>query len=980
MSEKPYEPVLGIDLGSANSACAIYKNGVPIPIPNEIGVKTTPSVVSFRSSDKKDWEVGNSAYEGLGLEYEYNVSYVKRIIGLNKDDETLKKNLDNKEIFPFGYKFDEKDRVKIIIKTPKKFEDYGKKIENLSKDKVQELEFYPEEISALVLKKLKENAEKYINKEIKKAVITVPAYFHENQREATKNAGKIAGLDVVNMINEPTSAALAYGIKIENNTSENYLVFDLGAGTFDVTILKISNKNNEIEFNVIGTSGENALGERDFDKKMIKHINEIIKKSLNEKKNNSKDSDLSKEEKEKLKKAEEILSENIKLDEFDYYNDFNLNNRIKLACEMAKIRLSYNNEAIIPLDTISLVCNKEVKITKKQFEDWNEELFEKCMTVIKNLLAERKMDKSKIKNVILIGGASRMPKMQEKIKDYFGLKELLFKIDPEEAVCLGAAIQGAITNRQIDTKIKDINLYDVIPFNYGIEVQGGKMDVIIKKYSHIPIIEKKIFRAPKTADIAIKIYEGNYEMAKDNILIKKIKIHIEENGIIKVIFEIDDNSILSVRATNEDETEEREIFLTNEKSFTREEIENLKLKGEISNNYLIIPKQLNNLKKKYLESKNDDKTKFDTLYEYIKSYEKYIKGLKVDNFEKNKGNLYKYTTFLSDLINQYSILLNYKDYIKNLKEDFVKHCKEFLGECFTKIVNIPNLTIYQYIQSLKIDENEYKKEIFSFCVLFVAENNVLKLKNHFNKNEIFYAKNYCHEVLRKLAMYSTKKYLLDDYKDRYKKVIDETKKYSIGVKVKNFVDIGFKLFKKSVKYDEYKITNFQYFQDAIFFFNQAEKLINDIKYSYEAGPEEWTNILKGQSMINFYKFKTKRITKEVYEKNDNKIQNQLKDYNKTDLNLSTIRDIDNLYDNCKSRKNYKPFYENIINNLPSNEGKKIDINLNECQKNEIDALYKFRKYLNPKHWANSTEEEKEKLKKVTRYSAYINNILQKFEE
>ena len=187
-------------------------------------------------------------------------------------------------------------------------------------------------------------------------------------------------------------------------------------------------------------------------------------------------------------------------------------------------------------------------------------------------------------------------------------------------------------------------------------------------------------------------------------------------------------------------------------------------------------------------------------------------------------------------------------------------------------------------------------------------------------------------------MYSTKKYLLDDYKDRYKKVIDDTKKYSIGVKVKNFVDIGFKLFKKSVKFDEYKITDFRFFQDAIFFFNQAEKLIKDIKYSYEAGPEEWTNILKGQSMINFYKFKTNRITKEVYEKNDNKIQNQLKDYNKTDLNLSTIRDIDNLYDNCKSRKNYKLFYENIINNLPSNEGKKIDINLNECQKNEVDTL------------------------------------------
>ena len=203
--------------------------------------------------------------------------------------------------------------------------------------------------------------------------------------------------------------------------------------------------------------------------------------------------------------------------------------------------------------------------------------------------------------------------------------------------------------------------------------------------------------------------------------------------------------------------------------------------------------------------------------------------------------------------------------------------------------------------------------------------------------------------------------------------------------VKNYVNIGFKLFKKGVNYSEYKITNIQYFQDSIFFFNQAEKLIKDIKYSYEAGPEEWTNILKGQSMINFYKFKTKKITKEVYEKNDNKIQNQLKDYTKSDqkdisINLSSIKDIDNLYDKCKSLNDYEPFLEDIIKNLPSNGENKTDLNLNEYQKDKVKVLKKFRKYLNPKYWPNSTDEDKEKLKKVTRYSAFINNILQKFEE
>ena len=172
-------------------------------------------------------------------------------------------------------------------------------------------------------------------------------------------------------------------------------------------------------------------------------------------------------------------------------------------------------------------------------------------------------------------------------------------------------------------------------------------------------------------------------------------------------------------------------------------------------------------------------------------------------------------------------------------------------------------------------------------------------------------------------MYETKKYLFDDYIKRYNNVIDETKKYSIGVKVKNYVNIGFKLFKKGVNFDEYKITNIQYFQDSIFFFNQAKKLIKDIKYSYEAGPEEWTNILKGESMINFYNFKTKRITPKIYKKNDDEIQKQLKDYNKgeqknTSINLSTIKDIDNLYDKCKPLNDYKPFLEDIIKNLPSN--------------------------------------------------------------
>ena len=990
-NNKEFEPILGIDLGSANSACAVYMNGVPSPIPNEIGIKTTNSCISFRSSDEKDWVVGNSAYEGLGLEYEYNVSYVKRIIGLNKEDKILQDNLNNKEIFPFGYKFDEKERVKILIKTPKKYEDYGKNLEKLKKEDVEELEFYPEQISALVLKKLKDNAEKFLQKEIKKAVITVPAYFHDNQREATKNAGKLAGLDVIKMINEPTSAALAYGINVEKNTNENYLVFDLGAGTFDVTILNIAvDENGSKEFNIRGTSGENALGGRDFDKKLIEHIYNKVKESLKNRQNSNLNEELedldklSEKEKNKLKEKLsdqtiiEVLPNKLENYEIDFYNDFNLNNRIKMASELAKIRLSYNETATIDLETISLICNTKEVITQKQFENWNENLFEKCMDVIKKLLTDSKIDKSKIKNVILIGGASRMPKMQEKIKNFFGLNELFFRIDPEEAVCMGAAIQGAIVAHQIDYKISDIDLFDIIPFNFGIELEGGKMDVIIKKYSRFPIIEKNTFKNPmnRKANVSIKVYEGNNEIAKKNMFVGKFLIPIEARGIITVSFEIDINSILYVKATNENKSEKKEMIIINDKAFTKNELEKLKIEGNISNNYMTIPTNLIKLKKNYLAEKNE-KEMFKKFSEYIQKYEEFINNIKTDNIENNNYILDYYTIYLKDIIEQYSKILNYTNYIK---DDFIKHCKEFLGKCFDKIIKIPNVIIYQYIQCLLLDENKYKKDIYSFCTLFVAETFVNRMINHFNKNEIFMTKHYCHEILRKLQMFGTKQSLFGDYLNRYKNVMNETKKYSIGVKVKNYINIGYELYKKGVKNNV--LTKIRYFQDSIFFFDLAEKLLVDIKYKYEGGSSEWNKILNGKSMQNYVNYKNNKISKDVYEKNRKEILDKLKDYGDSDINnLKDIKTIDDLFDECGKNKNYKPFLENILNTLPLvNENRKMDKNIiAKYDNNKLDVLKKFQKYLNPVKWLNNTEEEKKIYDNVTRYSAYINNLLQLYD-
>jgi heat shock protein 5 len=983
-NQQDFEPILGIDLGSANSACAVYMNGVPIPIPNEIGIKTTPSVISFRSSDKKDWVVGQSAFEGLGLEHEYNVSYVKRIIGLNKDDEILQNNLNNKEIFPFGHKFDEKDRVKILIKTPKNINDYGKDLNALSKENIEELEFFPEEISALILKRIKYIAEEYLGRKIQKAVITVPAYFHANQKEATKNAGKLAGLEVINMINEPTSAALAYGINLEQNKNENYLVFDLGAGTFDVTILNISvDSEGSRDFEVIGTSGENSLGGRDFDKPIIDLLNKKIKENLqknvnNENKKSEKDeTDYTEEEKKKLQQYEdEIFPEILSSQEYDYYNDFNLQNRIKMESEMAKIRLSYNKKATIDLNTISAIAGEEITITQDDFNNWNDKLFLNCMDVIDKLLKEKQIKKEKIKNVILIGGASRMPKIQEKIKTYFGLKELMFSVDPEEAVCLGASIQGAISTRQIDYKINDINLFDIVPFNYGIEVRGNRVETIISKFSRIPIIVNKNFKAPKSANISIKIYEGDYQLAKDNTLIGDFKIFIKANELIKVKFEIDVNSILTVKATDENNLTEKERVIANNKCFTKEEFNKLKIQDiNYGLSYVTIPKTLKDLKKKHLEAnEKNEKEKFNSLMEYIKSYELFIKNINTEKIESNKRLLNNYTFFLKDLINQYSLLLNFRNEIKNLGPNFIKNRKEFLGECFDKIDKIPNIIIYQLIQGLLTNKNEYKNEIYSFCVLFVGEHNVSKIKKYIDDDKIFKAKNLCHENFRKFNMFNTKKNLENtNYLNKYKKVFEETRKYSIGVKVINFIDLGFKLYEKGVKQD--KIINIRYFMDSVFFLGCAKKLLEDDKYTFEAKDEQWIMILRGYSMLNYINYNNNKITKNEYEKKRKAYEEKINKYSK---NLDIT--IEALFENCQKSKNFKPFLEKIVQTLPSDKMKPLKDSLNNFENQKEDVLKKFRKILNPLKWPNKTDEEKKTLSKVNIYSAYINSIFQYINE
>ena len=512
------EKIIGIDLGTTNSVVAVMEGGDVTVIPNQEGSRLTPSVVAFTS--KGETLVGEPAKRQAVTNPKGTIYSIKRFMGRRHNEV-----LDEEKMVPYEVVGGPNDYVKVRA---------GGK------------EMTPPEISALILRKLKEAAESYLGHKVRKAVITVPAYFNDAQRQATKDAGQIAGLEVARIINEPTAAALAYGLDKKKN--EKIAVFDLGGGTFDISILDVGDG----VFEVLSTNGDTHLGGDDWDEALINYIADEFKKEQG----------------------------------IDLRRDQMALQRLKEAAEKAKKDLSFQAQADINLPFITAdqtgPKHLTMTITRAQFEKLTDRLFERCRGPVMKALDDAKLKASDIDEVVLVGGSTRMPRVQQIVKDIFG-KEPHKGVNPDEVVAVGAAIQGAVlTGEQ-----KDILLLDVTPLSLGLETKGGVMTVLVPRNTTIPTEKKETFTTAEDNQTAvtIKVYQGERPMAADNRLLGEFNLEgipPARMGVpqIEVTFNIDANGILAVSARDKGTGKEQKITIQSSGGLSKEEIERMKRDAE----------------------------------------------------------------------------------------------------------------------------------------------------------------------------------------------------------------------------------------------------------------------------------------------------------------------------------------------------------------------------------------------------------------
>lgn len=510
---------VGIDLGTTNSVVAVMEGGKPTVIANVEGSRTTPSVVAFSKSDER--LVGQLARRQAVLNPENTIYSIKRFIGRRYNEVN--------------------DERRIVSYKLKEAPDGGVKV--LAKGK----EFTPEEISAMILRKLKEDAEKYLGEKVTSAVITVPAYFNDSQRQATKNAGTIAGLDVLRIINEPTAAALAYGIDKKKN--ETVLVFDLGGGTFDVSILEVGDG----VFEVKSTAGDTHLGGDDFDHLVVGWI------------------------------ADEFQ----KLEGVDLRNDNQALQRLTEAAEKAKIELSSLSETTISLPFITANAtgpkHLEMKLTRAKFNELTRSLVERCRKPVQDAIQAAKLKSDQIDEVVLVGGSTRIPAVQELVRSLTGGKEPNQSVNPDEVVAIGAAIQSGV----LAGEVKDVVLVDVTPLSLGIETMGGVFTKLVERNTTIPTHKSQVFSTAEDNQpgVDVHVFQGERPMARDNKLLGNFKlegIQPAPRGMpkIEVSFDIDANGILSVKATDQATGKEQKITITASTNLSKEDIDRLMREAE----------------------------------------------------------------------------------------------------------------------------------------------------------------------------------------------------------------------------------------------------------------------------------------------------------------------------------------------------------------------------------------------------------------